>query len=253
MELNKRGQVAIFVIVAIVIVGLIVLGVMFYPEIQGVLGVELNPQSYLKGCVEPIVVEGVALLSKQGGYQNPEGFIVHDGEKVKYLCYTNADYETCVVQEPAVKDRFESELKAIVEPRAVECGRNLKAEYESRGYGVSAGNVDAEVSIVPDKIGIKFVAPMTITKDTSETFREFDVEIDSEMYELLYTAQSIVDFESEYGDSETTLYLQYYPELKIEKNKLGDGTTIYKLSNVITEEEFTFASRSLAWPPGYGV
>jgi hypothetical protein len=47
--------------------------------------------------------------------------------------------------------------------------------------------------------------------------------------------------------------MQYYPDLKIEKTKLSDGTTIYILSNVVSKDRFTFASRSLAWPPGYGL
>ena len=73
------------------------------------------------------------------------------------------------------------------------------------------------------------------------------------MYDLIMTSVSIIDYESTYGDSETTLYMQYYPDLKIEKTKLSDGTTIYVLTNVISKESFTFASRSLAWPPGYGI
>ena len=72
------------------------------------------------------------------------------------------------------------------------------------------------------------------------------------MYELLFTAANIIDFESSLGDSATELYLQYYPDIKIYKNNLGDGSTIYKIENVISGESFTFASRSLAWPAGYG-
>ena len=36
-----------------------------------------------------------------------------------------------------------------------------------------------------------------------------------------------------------------------EKIKLDDGTKIYEVSDVTTHETFTFASRSLVWPPGY--
>ena len=75
----------------------------------------------------------------------------------------------------------------------------------------------------------------------------------SEMYDLLFIATNIVEHESQVGGSATELYLQYYPDLKIEKIKLTDGTTIYQLSNVVTGEQFSFASRSLAWPAGYGL
>jgi len=247
---GKKGQLAVYVIVAVVIVALIVLGVMFYPKIQSAFGVELNPQDYLTKCVEPIISDNVALLANQSGYAMPEGFVVYDGQKVKYLCYVSDSYKTCKVQQPMIKNNFENELNKLVAVRAVQCVSDLKAEYEKRGYSVSLGQVSSRVEIVPDKIKINFKAPMTITKDTSQTFKEFNVEEKSGIYDLLFIAQSIVDFESAYGDSETTLYMQYYPNLKIEKIRLEDGTKIYRLSDVISKESFEFASRSLVFPPG---
>jgi hypothetical protein len=249
---NKRGQVAIYVIVAVVIVGVLAVALLF-PDLRPTLiAGEFSPQSYLRDCVDEDVRSGVERLSRQGGYENPEGFITHEGEKIKYLCYTSGDYEPCVVQQPMVKNHFEGELGGLITPKADECARNLKAEYERRGYGVSSGAVSSQVSIIPGNIRIDFLAPMTVTKESTETFSGFDLELKSEMYDLLLTSQSIIDFESTYGDSETTLYLQYYPDLKVEKMKQGDGSTIYILGNVVTGEEFRFASRSLVWPPGFG-
>ncbi len=251
--MNKRGQVVIFVIVAIAIVGVLA-AVFLFPRVrEGVTGTEFSPNSFLSDCVAPEVERGVSLLAMQGGYAEPEGFILNDGVKIKYLCYSAKNYEPCAVQQPMIKNNFEAELGRIVTPAAEQCVRNLKSEYEKRGYSVSASAVDTQLSIIPGKIRVDFLAPMTITRDSTETFRGFDVELKSEMYDLLMTSQSIVDFESEFGDSETTLYLQYYPDLKIDKTKLDDGSTIYKLSNVVTKEEFTFASRSVAWPAGYGL
>ena len=250
---GKKAQVAIFVIVAIAIVALIVLGVIFYPRLSGVFYGELNPSSYLRDCIEPEVKIGKELLSKQGGYQDPEGFAFYGGEKIKYLCYTDDYYETCVVQQPMIKNHFELELNGMIKNRAGECTRNLINEYEKRGYDVSSAEIDSSVVIIPGKINVIVESPMSVTKDTTQTFKRFNIEIESEMYDLLFTAGSIIDYESSLGDSASELYLQYYPDLKIEKTKLSDGTKIYKLSNVVTEESFVFASRSLAWPAGYGL
>jgi hypothetical protein len=252
-DLGKRGQVAIYVIIAIVIVAVILVLVLFPGVRDTIAGGEFSPGSFLEDCVSEDVKSGVALLASQGGYADPEGFILHEGEKIKYLCYNSGNYETCVVQQPMIKNHFEMELGEIVTPRANECARELKEAYESRGYSVSSSSVSSQVSIIPGKIRVDFLAPMTVTKDSSQTFRDFDVELTSEMYDLLLTSQSIVEFESTYGDSETTLYLQYYPDLKIEKLKVDEGSTIYILGNFNTNEEFRFASRSLVWPPGYGI
>lgn len=241
----------IFIIVAIVIVAA-VLVVLLRPDIkEQIFGGEFNPGSYLKDCVEPKTRDYVKLLADQGGYSNPEGFILFNNTKVKYLCYTNEYYKTCIVQQPMIKEHFEMELSKLLIPETKKCVDALKEEYERKGYSVSSGNIDASVSVVPDKILINVQTPITVTKESSQTFKEFDLDIRSEMYDLLFIAHSIIDFEATYGDSETTLYLQYYPDLRIDKAKLSEGSKVYRVSNVVTKESFTFASRSISWPSGY--
>ncbi|MDO8509395.1 MAG: hypothetical protein Q7S27_06975 [Nanoarchaeota archaeon] len=251
--MKKRGQMTIFIIVAIALVVIILLFFLFRPQIGNILGNEISPNSYLEGCIEPEIKPAVNILSQQGSYQNPEGYISYKGSKVKYLCYTDDFYETCTVQQPMTKGNFEKELNLMVKAKANKCVRNLIEEYEKRGYEVTSGGIDSSASIVPGKIIVSFNAPMTVTKQTSEKYQSFDVEIESQMYDLLFIATSLVQNEVKVGDSATELYLQYYPDLKIEKTKLTDGTKIYKLTNVVTEEQFTFASRSLSWPAGYGL
>jgi hypothetical protein len=250
---GKRGQVAIFIIVALVLVALIVLFFLFRPQVEGIIGVGVSPNIYLSSCIEPELRPAVKILAEQGSYSNLKGTVEYQGRKIKYLCYTDDYYETCAVQQPMTKQNFEKELNLMLKGKAAKCVRNLIEEYEKRGYDVSSGGINSEVSVVPGMILVTFNAPLTVKKETTQTFQSFDVEIDSEMYDLLFVAQSIVEYETELGDIASELYLQYYPNLKIKKTKLSDGTTIYKLGDVTTEEEFTFASRSLAWPAGYGL
>jgi hypothetical protein len=253
-QMDKRGQVAIFVIVAIVIAAVIIV-IFMYPRLSNIVAPsELNPTQYLSDCIAPNVKSTIELLAKQGGDENPEGFINYLGTKVKYLCYTTGYYKTCVVQQPLLVTHFGEEISRILGTRLDQCARNLKAEYEKRGYTVSLESVKSSVTMAPGKVQINYVTPMKVTKDgETRTFDKFDVSVESQIYDLLSLATSIVDYEVTYGDSETTTYMQYYPDLKIEKIRLEDGVKIYKLTNVVTKEEFTFATRSLVWPPGYGL
>ena len=254
---NKRGQMTLFVIVAIVIVALIVLLFLFKGEVNRFLGIEeaFSPNSYLTSCVEPEIKPAVELLASQGGYRNPDGAIEYDGKKIKYLCYTKDNYVTCAIQQPMIKKHFEDELNEMVKDKASKCIQNLIKEYEKRGYSVNSGaSVSSEINIIPQKIHVAFNAPLSVQKEeTTQKFKGFEAEIKSEMYDLLFIASSIVEYEAILGDSATELYMNYYPNLKIEKIKLSDSSTIYKLSDVVTKDEFTFASRSLAWPAGYGL
>jgi len=252
--MEKRGQIAIFVIIALVIVG-VILVIFAYPKLSNIIAPkEFSPEQYLRDCVQPDVNSAVELLAKQGGEQNPEGYINYLDTKIKYLCYVSGYYKPCLVMQPMLITTFENELSRMLTPKANACARSLITEYEKRGYSVSASELTSNISLSSGKVKIEFNAPMTITSaDTTRTFEKFDASVDSEIYELLSIAISIIDYESTYGDSETTVYLSYYPDLKIEKRKLEDGVKIYILTNVVTNEMFQFATRSLVWPPGYGL
>jgi len=247
--MNKRGQLAIFVIVAIVIVAIVVIFFAF-PQVN-VFTTDVNPSSFLRECIEDDVLEVKEVLSTQGGYVNPSNYVLHEGEMIQYLCYTDQNYEPCIVQQPLLVGHVKQEISDFVTPRARACMNNLVEEYESKGFNVDSTPGDIEVEIIPGSIIVDFLAPLSVSKESTQTFQRFAIGIESEWYDLLLIATSIIEFESTLGDSETTLYLQYYPDLRIDKLK-KNGDTIYTLSNVVTGEEFTFAVRSLVWPPGIG-
>ena len=124
---------------------------------------------------------------------------------------------------------------------------------EKRGYSVEASDADVDVEIVPKSIDVTINSPITLTKESSKTFSKFSTSVDSEMYNLIMVSSSILNWEARYGDSDPVAYMAYYPDLKVEKMKNSDGTTIYTLTQRETKEKFMFASRSIAWPAGYGI
>ena len=249
----KKGQVTIFVIAAVVIVVGAVLIFLFRGQISETIFGEVTPNSFLSECVEDEVRGYVETLAKQGGYNEPEGYIMWKDYRVKYLCYTSKYYEPCLVQQPMIKQHFEDELREMIGGSVRGCVQEMKETFEGRGYEVSApSSVSYDVKIVPRNIQILVDAPISLTKDTTQTFTEFEINMRSEMYGLLMIATSIIDYESTYGDSETSIFIQYYPSL-IEKTKLTDGSKIYVVRDVTTHESFTFASRGLSWPAGYGI
>ncbi|MDP4039915.1 MAG: hypothetical protein Q8P57_05045 [Candidatus Pacearchaeota archaeon] len=246
--MDKRGQVTIFIIIAIVIVVGITL-LFFFPGVS-ILSSEVNPSSYLRSCIESEVKDTLSVLSKQGGYLEPDNYLMYLDNKIQYLCYTSENYLPCKVQQPLLVKHMEEEIKGKIEPVARQCVKNLEEQYKSQGYSVRTTQGQVEVDIELGKIAVNFLSPMTIEKESVQTFSKFAVSINSELYDLLSLATNIIQFESTFGDAETSLYISYYPDLNMEKIK-RNGDTIYKLRNVITGDEFTFASRSLVWPQGY--
>jgi hypothetical protein len=253
-NMNKRGQVTIFVIIAVAIVGFILLVFLLRGAPTLFKTAELSPNTFLRDCMAPDLTKAVDMLAKNGSYEKPEGTVMYKGDSYKYLCYTSEYYKTCTIQQPFIKNNFEKELSRILKPKAEQCAQNLITEYKNRGYSVlSQKTPEINISIVPSSIRAEFFVNLALTKDgVTQKIDKFQADMDSEMYNLLFIAASIVDFEATFGDSETTAYMQYYPDLRIDKIKRDDGSKIYILTNVVTKEEFRFASRSLAWPAGYG-
>lgn len=252
--MKKRGQAAIFVIVAIVIIVAGVLVYLFVPQVQTVFSGEIVPGNYLRNCFQEDFQSNLDALSEKGGYQNPEGYVQFRGSNVKYLCYTSQYYLPCKVQQPLIARNFEIELERITQAKVDECVANLKSEYESKGYEVTLdGATGVGVDFIPDKINVLVTAPMTISKEGTQTFRAFNIEIPSKMYNLVMIATSIVSYESTYGNTATDIFVQYYPDIDIDKIELEGGTTVFTVRDVISKEEFTFASRSQVWPGGLGL
>ncbi len=248
---GKKGQVTLFIFIALLIVGALVV-YQFFPEfLPAQLQTDVRPTKYLQECISPHVEEITAAVYTQGGYIDPTHSLTYRDTEIQYLCYTDANFEPCLVMQPLLRQHVENELEDYLTPIAQTCVRDLEAEYESRGFTVQSSLGDMEAEYVPGTLELNFDSTMTITGEGTQQFDRFGVSIPSEMYNLLLTATNIIQFESVYGDSETLAYMQFYPDLKVEKIK-RDEDTVYILTNVLTDESFTFATRSLVWPAGYG-
>ncbi|MEK6894308.1 MAG: hypothetical protein AABX10_02500 [Nanoarchaeota archaeon] len=246
---ERSGQVTLFVILALIIVGVVI--VIFAFPSANVFSSELNPSSYLRSCIEPEIEIIKNTLSVQGGYTAPSNYAMYKDLKLQYLCYTSDYYVPCMVQQPLLLKHIQDEMVRHIEPRAKQCFEDLKDQYESRGYEVTSGPSEILVGIVPGNINVEFLAPVTLRKEDTQTFNKFSVGIASEWYTLINTAVNIIQYESTFGDSETSLYISYYPGLTIDKTRRDDGSTIYQLRDVTTGDEFAFATRSLVWPQGF--
>ena len=246
--MSKKAQVTLFIILAIAIV--IVLLIIFFPGIKTIV-FPSTPQENIKGCVEDAANEVIETIALQGGSLNPENHILFQGDKIGYLCYTNEYHKKCVMQKPLLKQDIEEEILSHVAPKAKTCIQNLKSQLERGGSTVSLKSVNTEISIVPNAIKITVDSPMTVTKESTASYNTFRGEIRSNLYDLIMISSSIANWEARFGDSDTLTYMLYYPDIKVEKKKQGDGSTIYILTDRVTNEKFVFASRSLVLPPGY--
>ncbi len=251
---NDKGQVTLFIILAIVIVGVGIAVYMFYPQIQTTLGIGAqSPTQFIQACLEDKIKSDIETIAIQGGSLDPRPYFLYDNQKVEYLCYTENYYEPCVMQQPFLMQHIEDELEKSVSELSKECFQELEKTYQRQGYDTKLNFGDMNVRLFPEKIIATFDHTLTLTKGGSERYTDFSIIVNNNLYELVNIAVSILGFETKYGDSETTTYMNIYHDLKVEKKKQSEGTTVYILTNRDTGEKFQFASRSYIWPSGYGL
>jgi hypothetical protein len=245
--MEKKGQVTIFIIIAIVIVVMGVLAYLFFPGIKSTLGIGVkNPQIFIEECIEEEIEDAVEAVSLHGGDINPTFFSTFNNINIKNLCYTAQDCGLCSVQEPQLKSHIESEIQKEIAPEVDDCFDSLKESYEGRGYGVNLqkGLVPVSVELLPQRIVSTFDYDLTLTKGDTERYDSFSVVLNNNLYELISIANSILAFEATLGGTDVTMYMDLYSNLKVQEKLLSDGTKIYIITDRKREDKFQFASRS---------
>ncbi len=243
--MEKKGQVTVFVIVAIVIVAAIIVFLLWVqPTYFSELGGGLN----FEGCIEDVVEQAIDELGLKAGFVNPGFTYAYNGEQFSYLCYTNEYYKTCTVQVPFLKNAFDEQMESLIRSKIDNCYINSVDDLVAQGYDVVGGVVDYDVLIEPGVVRVEIDAPTSVG---SQGFSRFNVRVSSPIYDMIMIATSILQFESSLGDSDTSTMMGFYPDYIVSKIKRDDGTTVYVLEHKILGNKFQFASRSLAWPAGY--
>ncbi len=251
---NKRGQVTLFVIIAILIVAVVAAFYFLAPGIKTNVNPQAQtPEAMLRNCIEDSLNEAVEKVSLQGGILNPTLYYLYESNKISYVCYTEEYHTPCVVQRIFLKENIESELKTNLQDETKGCFDNLKQSYQQKGYEVQLDYKDLDVILMPKVIIFKPSTTLTLRKGGQTNLHEnFDITLNNNLYELATISETLVQWETLYGDARTTDYMSLYRDIKFEKIKQDDGTTVYILTNRDSEDKFQFAVRSYVFPPGYG-
>ena len=251
---QKKGQLTIFIIAAVLIVAFGAVIYFLFPQVLVNFGIGTNnPQIFLETCLGEEIEEAIEKISLQGGSLNPELSILYQDNKIEYLCYTNQYYLPCIMQQPLLKLHIENEIKKAIKEDASLCLDSLKNSFERKGFDVSFTRNEIEVELLPERVSVIFGNDITLTKGDSQRYERLGIFFNNNLYELVGIANSILNWEATYGDAEPTAYMFYYKDLKVEKFKQSDGSTIYIITNRDSGDKFQFASRSVAWPPGFGL
>lgn len=250
--MDKRGQVTIFVILGLIIV---VTGIIIYFLISGVptaLTNDLieNPKLFIKECVEEDFINLIENISYGGGSLNPEGYKKYNGNKVQLLCATSAPALLCNIQKINLGESIEGELGKEIEGKIDSCFNELNEILEKKGYVVKLDKKEFIVEINAYGVELLSNTSLTISKEESKQFNNFNMEFNSKLYEMVGITEGILSFETIVGDANVYDFMVAYPDYIISKYRANDETKIYIIKNKNTKELFQFASKSVYYPAG---
>jgi hypothetical protein len=218
--MEKRGQVTIFIVLGILV--LIVIGLLFYfrgsifkgkvgeEEAQSFVAARVEPvKDVVRDCVRDKLMEGIRLVSWQGGYFDPVYFesvcVDYDFENeeclenisIGYACKDGVNTLPLVsfiskeIKQFMDDDREREELEA--------CIKNSFDRFEAEGLSLGYDFSDLEVgepAILSGRVRQSIDFPVVISKDDySTSFDELGVELKSNLLDVYNIAVDIVNTE----------------------------------------------------------
>jgi|SRR3989344_3267842 len=252
---SKKGQVTIFIIVAVLIVIAFVLFFVLRSKI-GIISPDIfneNPEGYIDHCLKPKLEEAVDLVSKQGGYIQPVLFKTFENESIAYLCYQENFYLSCINQESVLIQHLKDEIKGYIDAEMNDCFNEMKSDYEEEGNSVTLGLLDYDIVLESAKVIVDMRREVTINyADETKQLNSFQSILRNPLYDLAIVAQEINNQEARFCSFNQEGFMLLYSSFDIDKLRLGEGTTIYTIADKKSGEFFRFAVRSCVLPPGIG-
>jgi len=252
----KRGQVTIFMIIAVIIIS--VVGLFFILRGGIIPGVgesfERDSNAFLQVCIEDKLREGIELISLQGGYieNSFNVYFKFDDEskpqKISYLCYTSGNSVPCINQNPLLIRHLDGELKKYISEEMKTCfEKGLKKNLERQGYEVVPRYKDFDVDLNEHGIGVNLDAEIILTKE-EETMKQenFNLVFQSKFYDLGIVAQRIIGEEVKEDCVFDPISFGIYPDMEIkwtESKTIEKDYRIYRIKHLKTQEGFRFAVR----------
>ncbi len=257
----KKAQLALFIILAIVLV--VAIALIFFLRFDQVTDLirpdTPSPQAEMELVMETKTREAIDLMLPQGGYINVTGsdtppYVLYDNGKISYLCYNMNYYYPCINQQPMFIRHLEQEIHDYILPSVEESFDGLIQSYKDGNFDVDTGPLNLNVELRPKQVRIDIEKRITATRgDETREYENFRKVISSPLYDLSVVAKEIASQEAQYCNFEYLGFSLLYPWVSIEKDQIGGGETaskIYKIRDKNTDKTLNIAIRSCAMPAG---
>ena len=205
--MNKKGQVTIFIIVAIIVVAAIIGYFTLRQSFVESISEDMRPvYDYYVSCLEATAKQGVSLLGEQGGYIEVPDFepgsaympfssqLDFLGQPVPYWMYVSGN--NLLREQVPTKNGMERELEKYVSERVGDCDFS---DFEIMGYDIYVGEGGVEAKINKLDVDLEVNNKLTIFKgEQSAVVNSHKVSLNSKLGKFYDLAIEVYNFEKTY-------------------------------------------------------
>ncbi len=235
--MNKRGQVTIFIIIAIILIAAGSLYFVFKDKKSSTeIPSEIEPIiSFVQECIESEIEDIVYLVGEGGGYLFPPAKSSEGG--FTYYFYEGEDYFPS-------KSEIEEQLTNSVESNVVFCAGDFE---EFPNYDVEKREIKVDTRIFDDEVVFEVEFPLKISFEEEvyllENFGEFEVPVRLGLIHKL-----IGDLIKDGSYTESSICLNCFAEIVLENSMVvnfldaGEGNSIFIIEdyNEYTNKTFEY-------------
>jgi hypothetical protein len=252
-KMSKRGQVAIFVIIAIILI--VGIGFIFFLRGGGIssdVADSSNVEQYISRCVRESTKKTLDKITPQGGFAAPTDYKTYEDVKATYICKNVNYYEACINQYPQYLKSVEKEITTEVNKYLGGCFAALEGELKRQNYDVSYSTPTLKIVMKPDFVDAIVSTKMSVSKNgKTQSYNDFTVRVNSPIYLLTSTAQIIASQEAQYCYFEFLGYSLLHPELTVKEFSMSDATRIYTIADTKTNTKMNIAIKGCTIPAGF--
>ncbi len=250
-KMNKKAQIAIWVIIAMVLVASILLYFFVNKTAITTTQTRFNPQQAIEKCAEDAVNEATDIMIPQGGFLEPNYYKLYNSTKIVYLCHTPEYFKACINLHPMLLAEIKEQIKGYIKPKVEQCFNSMKDEADKRNIVVELGEMNLDISLALNRIFVNITRETKITeKGTTSALEDYDFEIVNPIYDLANVAIDITNAETKMCGFDYVLFTLINNNFDIRKNMLSDYTEIYNIKDKQSGKALNIAIRGCAVPMG---
>ncbi|NCN98626.1 hypothetical protein COU62_04635 [Candidatus Pacearchaeota archaeon CG10_big_fil_rev_8_21_14_0_10_35_219] len=205
-EMNRKGQVSIFIIVAVIIVAVIVLFFVVRDRIGEGVPAEFVPvYDFYSSCIEESAKVGANLAGMQGGrifvteyepgsdYAPFSSHLDFLGSKVGYWYYLSGN--GLIVENPPSINDVELEMEEFIKSSLDDCTFD---EFYARGFYVYEDEAEVDVQIEDERILVKVISDLVVEREGNNARKTLhEVSVSSKLGKLYNIARDVYNSEKE--------------------------------------------------------